>query len=831
MRTANNKRVRGDVARADLPSYLQQQLHRVLALMNRNEQDPSRLQSSAPPLLHDEDSNVGSISSQQKLDILSPMPQPPSPGSAAAETEKSRSMQLTLGTQAPRFSTYGECSGGEGDAVSSEKKNTSRDWFPNIACLLRSNTNSASTKLLPLSVVALDVRLFGRSLAESPHVFDDAAERLLRDDGGLTATSVAGGLELFVWNCETDCGYEVEAKDVLVLLAWLLSESSVKKILVNSRFLFHLVVGLSGCYGLFPVHCVDLNLLMQTSLYGTLSTDRASNPFTELESLVHESDKFLWDSQCAAKAERLGSDHRHLTSVECRLRTLAAAAAELGVFDVPHYHPGEVLLHAHELDVVAEFVCAQLHWSGLFVDTKSLDENRVLDILGEYRDAFAAIAAQHLHKQMQLSTEAIPDAAGTSVDDVIALAASAAAQLVAELAAETTGAAVSEVGDPIKYLESCESKDNEVVRATASALLAVRELTKVIGEIEHFIFKCTVSRKWNSVVRRSVHPTWLHKVATTGRMFSSRPNVQTLPKKVSQKLQSYIAQYEAKTQRAQSSVASHLLIRSLLCGPPGTCLVSLDYAQMELRVLAHLCGDPHLITLLSRSTESDVFLAIAQVLFGADRLVAGDATQSGSLRQAAKTIVYAVLYGMTQQGIQMQVRSTPSLSQCITDGDASHAIQRFYERFAHVERFLSAVRMTAVKLHEAKGVFRTRKLRSNAGSDETSLRQYEREAVSSVIQGTAADIAKLALAAIQRAMYHFFILSHRPDGGAVGGQDLPPCPCVLVHASHDEFVFAVPIDCRDAAIEYLSRAMVSVGALLKLRVPLAVRARCSTSLV
>jgi DNA polymerase-1 len=255
-------------------------------------------------------------------------------------------------------------------------------------------------------------------------------------------------------------------------------------------------------------------------------------------------------------------------------------------------------------------------------------------------------------------------------------------------------------------------------------------------------------------------------VAATGRLSSSDPNLQNIP---------------IRTETGRE-------IRSaFLPGRDDWLLLSADYSQIELRVLAHYSEDESLLAAFAAG--EDIHSRVAGEVFGVPL-----AEVTRDQRRVAKTVNFGVIYGQTPFGLAKVLN--------ITKDEAADFIERYFKRYPGVDRFMTGV----LEQCTAQGYVTTllgrrrsiRGVRVFAGGQRNLA---ARTAINTVIQGSAADLIKLAMISVHRRVK----------------RELPQARMLL--QIHDELLFETPPELRDALAELVRTEMAGV---MQLRVPLGV---------
>lgn len=256
-----------------------------------------------------------------------------------------------------------------------------------------------------------------------------------------------------------------------------------------------------------------------------------------------------------------------------------------------------------------------------------------------------------------------------------------------------------------------------------------------------------------------VHTSYHQAVTATGRLSSSDPNLQNIP----------VRRPEGRR------------IRKAFIAPPGCLILAADYSQIELRIMAHFSGDDSLLQAFSRN--ADVHRHTAAEVFG----IKEDAVTQDQ-RRSAKAINFGLIYGMSAFGLAKQLGIDRSLAQ--------RYIDTYFERYPGVRRFMEQSRESARQLGYVETLMGRRLHVSDINSSNGQRRQYaERAAINAPMQGTAADIIKAAMIAVDAWI---------TASGA---------PLRMIMQVHDELVFEVTEGYEDDAQRHLRPLMMNAATL------------------
>ncbi|ODU60682.1 MAG: DNA polymerase I [Comamonadaceae bacterium SCN 68-20] len=321
------------------------------------------------------------------------------------------------------------------------------------------------------------------------------------------------------------------------------------------------------------------------------------------------------------------------------------------------------------------------------------------------------------------------------------------------------------LGMPVvkKTATGARSTDEEVLEKLAedyplpAKLLEHRSLSKLKGTYTDKLGTLALPRTGR------VHTHYAQAVAVTGRLSSNEPNLQNIP---------------VRTPEGRR-------IREAFVAPPGRVIASADYSQIELRIMAHISGDQSLLHAFQHGL--DVHCATAAEVFG----VPVDQVSSEQ-RRYAKVINFGLMYGMSSFGLAKNLG--------LDNQAAKNYIQRYFERYPGVQQYMEETKARAKSLGYVETVFGRRLVLPEINSPNGPRRAAaERAAINAPMQGTAADLIKRAMVAVQARLD-----AEKPE-------------ILMVMQVHDELVFELPESAVDWLRREVPRTMADVAAL---KVPL-----------
>lgn len=250
-----------------------------------------------------------------------------------------------------------------------------------------------------------------------------------------------------------------------------------------------------------------------------------------------------------------------------------------------------------------------------------------------------------------------------------------------------------------------------------------------------------------------IHTTYLQTGAATGRLSSRDPNLQNIP----------IREEEGRR------------IRDAFIAEPGHVLISADYSQIELAVLAHLSRDPNLLAAFREGV--DIHRRTASFIFGIP-----ESEVDASQRRIAKTINFGVIYGMSAFRLARDLG--------IPNGRAKAFIDAYFATYAGIANFIRKTIEEAETTEHVTTLFgRRRRILAITSRNKTEQQGAQRVAVNTPIQGTAADIVKIAMIRVQKALQHA----------------IPEVKMLL--QVHDELIFEAPVQLAESAMALIRHEM------------------------
>ncbi len=312
--------------------------------------------------------------------------------------------------------------------------------------------------------------------------------------------------------------------------------------------------------------------------------------------------------------------------------------------------------------------------------------------------------------------------------------------------------------------------DPEVETQIPTLILEYRQLSKLVST-----YLKALANDIHPDTKR-IHASFNQTVAATGRLSSSDPNLQNIP--------------------IRSEIGRE--IRKAFIAPKDHMLISADYSQIELRILAHLSDDPALIEAFLAG--EDIHQAVAAQI---NNIPLSEVTKDQ--RSGAKMVNFGIVYGVTPWGLARRLG--------VSNGEAAEIIDNYKAKFANITSFLDEC-VTFARSHGYVETMLGRRRPINDIDDRNPQRKAlaERMAINSVVQGSAADLIKIAMIDIHQRI-------------TTAAADSPLCNTKMLLQIHDELVFESPTSQAQAAKDLIVERM---EAAMDLKVPLTVDAHVSS---
>lgn len=517
------------------------------------------------------------------------------------------------------------------------------------------------------------------------------------------------------------------------------------------------------------------------SLRGVANDTMVSSYLIDASRSSHSMDALalaLLNHQCISIKRLIGTGKNQKRFDEVPLDQAAPYAAEDAWVSLKLHHAldaelrslglGE-LLDAVELPLIG--VLAELEYNGITVDPDELERQRaklserIVALKSEIEDAAPRPFNPDSPKQLSSVLFNAPDLAeepGLGITPI-----------------KKTKTGFSTDAETLEKLTA----DPEVDSSLPRLIVEYRQLTKLVNT-----YLVALANDINKDTKR-VHASFNQTVAATGRLSSSDPNLQNIPIRT---------QIGRDIRRA--FVAAPPLLTDV--SQPYT-LISADYSQIELRVLAHLSEDANLIAAFEAG--EDIHRAVAAQI---NNVNSEDVTPD--MRSGAKQVNFGIVYGITPYGLARRIG--------ISNAEATDIITGYKQRFPGITEFLDSCVLYAKEHGYVETILKRRRPISEIDARNPARRALaERMAINSVVQGSAADLIKLAMVKIQST------LEQIKSGNTPTNIDTQTADA-LTHTTmllqiHDELVFECPESHAAIAAEWLVKEM---EAAMQLRVPIVV---------
>ena len=453
----------------------------------------------------------------------------------------------------------------------------------------------------------------------------------------------------------------------------------------------------------------------------------------------------------------------------------ADVSLQLAHIMLPELKEKELLKLAHEVEFPLVEVLAELEYNGILVDPSELTrqherlEGEIKRLRAEIEDEAYSSLNRGFDPDSPKQLAGILFNKPTDADPGLGL------RVIKR--GKTGPSTDAEVLDKLVQDASIETKLPQLV-------LDYRQLTKLVNT-----YLVNLTEEIHPETGR-IHASFNQTVAATGRLSSSDPNLQNIP--------------------IRTDVGRE--IRKAFVAPEGFVLISADYSQIELRLLAHLSQDKALIEAFRDG--QDIHRAVAAQIHG---IALDDVTKEQ--RSGAKMVNFGIVYGVTPFGLARRLG--------VSNTEAAEIIDGYKKRFPGITTFLAECIVQAQEQGYVETMLKRRRPVHEIDARNPARRALaERIAINSVVQGSAADLIKLAMIDLHRRIGSASLSppGRGPGRGASQTHELLPQSVRMLLQIHDELVFESPKDVADEAMKLIVTRMESA---MELDVPLVVDAAAS----
>jgi len=382
----------------------------------------------------------------------------------------------------------------------------------------------------------------------------------------------------------------------------------------------------------------------------------------------------------------------------------------------------EITMDRVEIGQVAEYACEDADTVVRLFDVLSpqLENLGLAELARDLEFPLIEVLAMMEHTGIKVDADALAEISSQLADSIDAIAAEIYEESGEEFNIDSPKQLSGILFDKLSMPSSRKTKSGFSTDADVLGDLAVR--FPIAAKIARYRAMKKLKSTYADALPKMINPTtgrvhtsFNQTMTATGRLSSSDPNLQNIP---------------VRTEEGRE------IRRAFVASSPDTVLLSADYSQIELRILAHLSGDEAMRDAFLSDLDIHAFVAAEVNGIGIDQVDAG-------MRRRAKAVNFGIIYGLTPYGLSKDIG--------IPVGQAKEFIDTYFDRYKRVRAFIDATLETAREQGYVTTMFDRRRYLANINSPNDVERRYaERMAVNAVIQGTAADMAKIAMNRIHK---------------------------------------------------------------------------------
>lgn len=347
---------------------------------------------------------------------------------------------------------------------------------------------------------------------------------------------------------------------------------------------------------------------------------------------------------------------------------------------------------------------------------KEIDKNNLNELLYEIECPLVYVLADMEHTGVRLDTKALKDSSENLTKEMISIESEIIQLAGTEFNVNSTKQVGEILFDRLKIIEKPKKTKTGQYTTNEEVLESLRDSHPIVGKIlEYRSLKKLLSTYIDALpllINKQdgkIHTSYNQTVTSTGRLSSSNPNLQNIP----------IREGHGKD------------IRKAFIADANCSFFSVDYSQIELRIMAHLSQDPNMIEAFN--SGEDIHAATAAKIY---KIPIGEVTSD--MRRKAKTANFGIIYGISVFGLAERL--------AVSRGEAKELIEGYFDTYPLVKKYMDTIIETAKKQGYVKTILGRKRYLPDINSRNATVRGYaERNAINAPIQGGAADIIKIAM--------------------------------------------------------------------------------------